>query len=452
MISRVVKPIFTRMFDFLNYPGINPDEREKRRIAVLAFVITAAVMVPFAIYNFIISSYTTAMLNAVTSTVMLFIFLLLRFIEDGKKIYRVGAAFLGYLFLFNIATGGPQGGLVFWSFIFPLGTFFMLGIIEGFIWNLLFLLLALSVMFASHYVSEIFHYSFFFMWRFALSYTVVSLLTIGYESARSATLAALIQKQKKLNSSYNRMKIELELSKKIQKNIIPGTPPEFSGLQIASLCRPLGAIGGDFYDYILMTNPRRLGFFISDVAGHGVPSALITSMLKILLATSGKHREQTSEMLFYMNKHLYEKSGGYLTTAFYGIYDPAKMTLSYSRGGHCFPYLIHNGNTERLTADGYILGAKKNPVFESKKVQLQKGDKVLLFTDGLIEAFNREFVTFESVISEVLIKHAHRGVSDFVKNVFNECSSFVDGNTLEDDISIIGIEVTSSTRERHTGL
>ncbi|HPJ43927.1 MAG TPA: SpoIIE family protein phosphatase [Spirochaetota bacterium] len=444
----MIRQIFNRIFDYFSYPGIDPDEREKRRIAVFAFMLTAIVFIPIAFYNFVNEAYTTAVLNVTTAVVMLIIFVMLRFVKDGRKIYRVGTLFLAFLFLFDILKGGMQGALTFWSFIYPLGTFFMLGVLEGAVWNGAFLLLAVLLMYSSHFTSEIYYYSDFYISRFSFVYLIISLLTTGYESARRATLASLIKKQRRLNSNYNKMKVELELSKKIQKNIIPGTPPEFEGLQIASLYKPLGEIGGDFYEYILMTSPPRIGFFIADVTGHGVPSALITSMLKILIATSGKHREHTSGMLFYINKHLYEKSGGYLTTAFYCIYDHAKMSLDYSRAGHSLPYIIRNGSAEKITSDGYILGAKKNPEFESKKIQLQKGDKLLLFTDGLIETANREYITFETVISETLLKHSHRNINDFVKNIYNDCSAFRDGSFFEDDISIIGIEVTGNSSGR----
>lgn len=447
----MIRQIFNIVFNYFSYPGIDPDEREKRRIAVFAFILTAAVFIPIALYNYLIHSYTTAILNITTAAVMFIIFIMLRFIKDGRKIYRVGAFFLAFLFLFDILKGGTQGALTFWSFVYPLGTFFMLGIMEGVLWNGSFLLIAVSLMYTSHYSSEIYYYTDFYISRFAFVYITISLLTIGYESARRATLTSLIKKQRRLNSNYNKMKVELELSKKIQKNIIPGSPPEFDGVQIASLYKPLGEIGGDFYEYIIMTSPSRIGFFIADVTGHGVPSALITSMLKILIATSGRHREHTSEMLFYINKHLYEKSGGYLTTAFYCIYDPVKMALTYSRGGHSFPYLIRNGSVEKIVSEGYILGAKKNPEFESKKIQMQKGDKLLLFTDGLLETTNRNYITFESKIPDILLKHNHRGISEFVKNIFNECSSFRDGNPFEDDISIIGVEITGY-RQRKTSI
>lgn len=445
----MIRQIFNKVFDYFSYPGIDPDEREKRRIAVFAFMLTSIVFVPIALYNYINGAYTTAVLNITTAAIMFIIFVMLRFVKDGKKIYRIGTLFLAFLFLFDIFKGGMQGALTFWSFIYPLGTFFMLGILEGVIWNGAFLLLAVLLMYSSHFSSDIYYYTDFYISRFSFVYLIISLLTIGYESARSATLASLIKKQKRLNSNYNKMKVELELSKKIQKNIIPGTPPEFEGLQIASLYKPLGEIGGDFYEYIMMTAPLRIGFFIADVTGHGVPSALITSMLKILIATSGKHREHTSEMLFYINKHLYEKSGGYLTTAFYCIYDPMKMSLTFSRAGHSLPYLIRNGSAEKITSDGYILGAKKNPEFESKKIQLQRGDKLLLFTDGLIETTNREFITFESIMPDTLLKHSHRSINDYIKNIYNDCSAFRDGNFFEDDISIIGIEVTGTPSRKN---
>ncbi|HPJ36337.1 MAG TPA: SpoIIE family protein phosphatase [Spirochaetota bacterium] len=440
-----------RIFDYFNYQGIAPDEREKRRIAVLAFIIAAIVFIPISIYHYIISSYTTALFNAVTAVVTLIIFIMLRFFREGKRIYRIAAFFTAVLLIYNIYTGGEQGGLAFWSFIFPLGTFFMFGIAEGIIWNGVFLLSAVSIMYLSRFYTEIYFYSGFPITRFAFSYIIVSLLTIGYESARSATLSALIKKQKKLNSSYNKMKVELELSKKIQKNIIPGLPPVFSGLQIASLYKPLGEIGGDFFDYLIMTSPKKIGFFISDVTGHGVPSALITSMLKILISTSGERRENPSEMLSYINSHLYEKSGGFLTTAFYCIYDPSRKMLSYARGGHCFPYLIRSNSVEILKADGYIIGAKKKPAFETKKIQLQEGDKILLFTDGLTEAENKNGMPFEAVIADTLLRHSLRNINEFVKNIFNEGLAFRGGATFEDDVTIIGIELIASkeSRKRH---
>lgn len=444
----MIKQVFDKIFDYFSYPGITPDEREKRRIAVFAFMLTAAVFIPIAVYNFLIQSYTTAVLNLTTAAIMFIIFFMLRFIKDGRKIYRIGALFLALLFLFDILKGGTQGALTFWAFIYPLGTFFMLGILEGIIWNVIFLVLSLSLMYYSHFSPEVFYYGGFYISRFAFVYLIISLLTIGYESARRATMMSLLKKQRRLNSNYSKMKVELELSKKIQKNIIPGTPPEFEGIQISSLYKPLGEIGGDFYEYILMTSPPRIGFFIADVTGHGVPSALITSMLKILIATSGRHREHTSEMLFYINKHLYEKSGGYLTTAFYCIYDPAKMSLTYSRAGHSFPYLIRNGSADRIISDGYILGAKKHPQFESKTIQMQRGDKLLLFTDGLIETTNSDYVTFESIITDLLKKYSSRGINDFVKNIYNECSSFRGKNLFEDDISIIGLEITGTNRHK----
>jgi serine phosphatase RsbU (regulator of sigma subunit) len=91
------------------------------------------------------------------------------------------------------------------------------------------------------------------------------------------------------------------------------------------------------------------------------------------------------------------------------------MSLTYSRAGHSFPYLIRNGSAERIISDGYILGAKKHPQFESKTIQMQRGDKLLLFTDGLIETTNSDYVTFESIITDLLKKYSSRGINDFLK-------------------------------------
>lgn len=433
---------------FLNYflfPGIDKGEEYKRRIAMIAFCITIVILLPVGIYNIRAGNFFTGLYNIISALILTAVYLSLRFIKEGIWIYRTCGFFIGLLFLYDIAIGGEQEALSLWPFIFPAGTYFMYGVKEGTLWNLLFLAAASSLMFFSHTVPHIHDYSFFYISRFILTYSAITLLTMGYEYTRDSSIKELAEKQKSIKNTISRMRNEFELSKNIQKNIIPSFCPHIKGLKTASLFKPLEEVSGDFFDYIELDSPNRIGIFIADVTGHGVPSALITSMLKILIATSGSRKYNPPAMMEYINSHLYDKTGGYLVTAFYAIIDTYSMTLKYSRAAHSFPLLIRDGKISPLKADGFILGADEKPRFREKTVKLKDNDKILFFTDGLTETMNTGSVYFDNVINSAITRHCKCGINDFVNNIYNELIEFKGSGRFEDDITIIAIHVENSS-------
>jgi hypothetical protein len=429
------------ILNFFFLPGIDKQELERRRIAMIAFTIIITILYPVAVINLISGEIFTGIYNLITALILTAVFLSLKYVQRGLPVYRICGFFIGALFFYDIFKGGHQEALSLWPFIFPAGTYFMYGVKEGTIWNTLFLSIALLMMIMSQYNPVIHYYSGFYIFRFALTYGAITILIMGYEYTRSSSIKELAKKQKVMKKNFIRIRREFELSKNIQKNIIPSAAPHVRGLAIASLYKPLDEVSGDFFDYIDLGSPGKIGIFIADVTGHGVPSALITSMLKILISTSGNHKNSPPAMMRYINSHLYNRTGGYLVTAFYAIADTETMTLRYSRAAHSFPLLLRDGKILPLKADGFILGADAKPRFKEKKIKLVNNDLILFFTDGLTETMNMGSEYFDNVINAAIKRHCTSPIDEFIINIYHELLSFKGSGSLEDDITIIAVHV-----------
>ncbi len=238
------------------------------------------------------------------------------------------------------------------------------------------------------------------------------------------------------------LKRDLQLARSIQLSLIPSPPKNIEGLVIAAVYHPMHEVGGDFYDFIFFKETKNIGMFISDVSGHGIPAALITSMLKTLINTAGKERTETDTLLSYINRNLYDQTNQNFITAIYGIYNTVDRVFTFSRAGHPPIILLRENRIEYITGKGGLLAIRENVEFEVKSVQLNKGDKVLLVTDGLLEAAGKNGSVFdEAAISEVINVHIKLPVEEFVQRLFSDLVEFHGGINFEDDICIVGFEV-----------
>ena len=180
---------------------------------------------------------------------------------------------------------------------------------------------------------------------------------------------------------------ELATARDIQQSIIPPHPPEIEGLDIAALYRPASQVGGDFYDFVLLRDGR-LGIFIADVSGHGVPAALVASMLKIALAAQ-EHVAAPAEVLRDLNALFCGRLKKQFFTAAYALFDPSKQSLTFASGGHPPPMIANGAAVRELPAPGFVLGRMRSATFEAQSHALASGDTVLLYTDGIVEAAGR---------------------------------------------------------------
>lgn len=244
-------------------------------------------------------------------------------------------------------------------------------------------------------------------------------------------------------ASNIKMQKDLELARKVQHNLIPQVPPESNFYTLYTFYLPMHEVGGDYYDFIQFHEEEKIGIIIGDVSGHGVHAALITSMVKMLVETSGKFRSSPEKLFRYMNENLYGVTGENFFTAFYGIYDPAARRLTYARGGHVYPVIIREQGKklEMVKSRGNLLGSFKNLTFEERDLLLEKGDKILFYTDGLTEARNRDGKEFEEVLYTLLRKSGKQAIGRIIQFLYKKLTEFKGDSKFEDDICMVGLEI-----------
>ncbi|PKL40509.1 MAG: hypothetical protein CVV44_02580 [Spirochaetae bacterium HGW-Spirochaetae-1] len=250
-----------------------------------------------------------------------------------------------------------------------------------------------------------------------------------------------IREKQELAQKNDIMEKELILAQKIQSSIIPRTMPVVDGVKIHAVYRSMAELGGDFFDFIKLRDRDMLGIFISDVSGHGVPAALITGMLKTLLDTAGVIRLDPADLLRYINNNITGYMGDNFLTAFYCIYNNNDRTLRYARAGHTYPFLIRHGEISRLISKGTLLGYEREINCEEITINLMEGDKILLYTDGLTEAVDRNFRQFEDTMPDILPVYGKKPVKEFVDGIYSELQQHRGDNPFEDDVLLIGLEV-----------
>jgi serine phosphatase RsbU (regulator of sigma subunit) len=253
---------------------------------------------------------------------------------------------------------------------------------------------------------------------------------------------ALKTKIEELEKNKRLIENELDIARTIQDNLIPSVMPDFQGASFYSIYRPVVQVGGDLFDFITFHERNKIGVFISDVSGHGVPAALITSMVKTLSTSAGLKRESPSGFLQFINNGLVGLTGDNFLTAFYGIYDSSAGTLTYSRCGHCYPLLLRNCEISPVKSSGTIMGIAKDINIEEKVINLCKGDKIIFYTDGLTEATNSGNVQFEDyMLDRILPEIAGLDIEKLLNRLYESLIVFTKNNPPDDDICIVGMEV-----------
>jgi sigma-B regulation protein RsbU (phosphoserine phosphatase) len=183
---------------------------------------------------------------------------------------------------------------------------------------------------------------------------------------------------------------ELSIARQIQSSILPQSMPRISGVTIAARYRPMTAVAGDFYDFLEL-DTHRLGILVADVAGHGVPAALIASMVKMALAAQRDHADSPAAVLAGMNETLCGRLAGRYVTAAYLFIDVRTRLIRYSAAGH--PPMLRSTTrrderVDEVEQNGLLLGFLDRTEYTDWEGTLRADDRFLLYTDGLLEAAN----------------------------------------------------------------
>ena len=260
---------------------------------------------------------------------------------------------------------------------------------------------------------------------------------------------ALLETERNQLFDRNRlMKRELEMARSIQQGLIPQVTPNKN---IFSLYRPMEEVGGDYFDFISFREGK-VGIFLSDVSGHGVPAAFITSMIKSSITQAAQIRDNPAKLLAHLNSVLVDHTNDNFITAFYGIYDERDKTLLYSTAGHNPPFVCTKDKVVELPAQGKQLPiavldndelARRDTSFKNHQTTLPVGAKLVLYTDGLLEAAPKDSrgEVFKEVIREKLMRLEPLPPKEFVEGLMQELIAFRQGEDFDDDICLICMDV-----------
>ena len=266
--------------------------------------------------------------------------------------------------------------------------------------------------------------------------------------ARVQTHLVLRGMQKQLERQLLTIRSELETARQIQLSILPRQIPQLKGLDIAARYIPMASVAGDFYDF-LVVDDQRIGILIADVSGHGMPAALISSMLKIALAAQRSNSRDPARVLSGLNEALCGKFQGRYITAAYVLIDTAKHTICYAGAGHP-PLLLMDqsaGTTRQVEENGLFLGYFPQATYSSVEVPFNEGDWAILYTDGIVEATNTSEEEFGTDRFQLFLeKHHDLSAAKLVDSLLDELASWSDplsGREPEDDITLVALHLNS---------
>jgi serine phosphatase RsbU (regulator of sigma subunit) len=258
------------------------------------------------------------------------------------------------------------------------------------------------------------------------------------------TIGATLRKQRLEQEIRERERVEQELkvARSIQLASLPKEVPTLEGWHITPYYQPAREVGGDFYDFHLLSEGR-LGVVVGDATGKGVPAALVMSTTcgMLQLAAGALDSSSPGEVLERVNEALLARiPANMFVTSFYAILDPKSGRLLYANAGHDLPYLHHSGEVEELRARGMPLGLMPAMSYEEGEVALGKDQGVLFYSDGLVEAHDPKGEMFGFPRLRALIAE-HGEEKSLGDHLLEELYSFVgEGWEQEDDITLLTLE------------
>jgi phosphoserine phosphatase RsbU/P len=204
------------------------------------------------------------------------------------------------------------------------------------------------------------------------------LCCLGYEAARRA-----LDRDQQLRSIQQ----ELEIARRIQMSILPARSPDTAAFRVATRYRAMTSVAGDFYEF-LPADDGGLGLLVADVSGHGVPAALIASMVKVAVQAQRPRQSDPASLLWGVNQALCGNAQNQFVTAAYVFLDAERAELRYAAAGHPPMLLLRGGEVLQIEENGLVMALMSSATYTSTTRPLQQGDRLLLYTDGIVEATN----------------------------------------------------------------
>jgi len=263
----------------------------------------------------------------------------------------------------------------------------------------------------------------------------VFLFSLGY-----VALEIVFTNERRLLS----IETELETARQIQSSILPTTVPEFESLRIAASYQPMTAVAGDFYQFVRSDN-HHLGILVADVSGHGIPAALISSMIKVAMQSVALQAADPAQVLAGLNRILWSEAHGQFVSAAYVWIDTENHNALYSAAGHPPLLCWRNARSEmqRIESNGLLFGVQPDSAYPVCSVQLEPSDRFMLYTDGVTETENAEGEAFgDRQLERVLCVNRLQPASELSRQVLSELQKWrASAVSQQDDITLIVVDV-----------
>ena len=248
--------------------------------------------------------------------------------------------------------------------------------------------------------------------------------------------------KEELARAYDDLDREMKVVGQIQRSLLPAELPKVPTLDLAAYYQPAQRAGGDYYDFFPMPDDQ-WGIFIADVSGHGTPAAVLMAVTHCIAHTHPGPPLPPGKLLEYLNGHLAAKYVGMnatFVTGFYGIYDPKSRVLTYACAGHNPPRIKRCQDGSLLSLDqagGLPLGVVDDAAYEEARLQLQRGDQIIFYTDGITEAQSIDGTFFGTNRLDEELEKCSFQADALMKSVLRAVELFANGRPADDDRTMI---------------
>jgi serine phosphatase RsbU (regulator of sigma subunit) len=267
---------------------------------------------------------------------------------------------------------------------------------------------------------------------------------LATQTAPAVRVAQLVRQQQQEAQERERIEQELRIARLIQQTLLPKSLPQLPDYDVAAYYQPAREVGGDFYDFLELEDGR-LGLVVGDVTDKGVPAALVMATTRTVLRGSAQRLFSPGEVLRRANEALVSDiPPNMFITCLYAILEPESGHLIYANAGHDLPYrrrADRNEGAQELRARGMPLGLMPGMSYEEKELVLERGESVLFYSDGLVEAHDAHREMFGFPRLQGLVGTHRSGGSSLISFLLSELTRFTgEGWEQEDDITLVTLD------------
>jgi serine phosphatase RsbU (regulator of sigma subunit) len=262
---------------------------------------------------------------------------------------------------------------------------------------------------------------------------------LSHLSVLATQISSALQNIRLLEENVERklLEEELKIARKIQTQLLPGTPPQLEGFELSAVTVPSRYVGGDYYDFVVVED-KWLVLVVADVSGKGIPASILTATLQAAVRSNADAQTDPEAMMSRLNKLLFQNtSASEFATLFYGVVDLKTGALRYANAGHDFPILVNGGGAESLSESGIVLGCLEDFTYRSFECKIPHNGALVVYTDGVTESESLAGEYFgTNRLREALLRHAERRAGDICRGVIDEVNAFGGGEN-QDDLTLL---------------